>query len=407
MAPPIATYDEAMNGPPTLTFVNYPLETFTPTQSGAIATVIHECCRSALAIGLEPWVISRQGDRASFDWPRLIELHGPAWHEWRQDVAKRATRKATGMERPEDLVFGERAARAIESRNLHRTSILILHNSPELAVYLWWRLRGPRIVHHFHNQHTTGNTWRSMYRRLPIVTTGVSRFTANWVAAHYRLPSVDVVYNGVDHERFAPVRRDQARTVTVGFVGRTGREKAPDLLLSAALLIARDRSDFRLQIVGSNHWDRFELDDYQRELQSQATQLRRLGVEVRFIGHVDRAGLPSRIADTDIQVVPSRWDEPCALTLFEAMSCGLPLVASATGGTPEVVGGSGLLFPRDDAEALADLLRMLLDHPEIRGALGESARRRARRFAWSETLQGFLDAASRSAGGDRVATATL
>jgi glycosyltransferase involved in cell wall biosynthesis len=379
----------------TLTFVNYPLETFTPTQSGALATVIYECCRSALDIGLEPWVVSRRSSADSFAWSRLIELDGPVSHEWRQNLVKRAIRKAIGMERPEDLVFGERVARAIEARNLHRTSVLVLHNSPELAVYLWWRLRHPRIVHHFHNQHSTSKTWRSMYRRLPIVTTAVSKFTANWVAAHYRLPSVDVVYNGVDDERFAPFPGDQSRRLTVGFVGRTGREKAPDLLLRAALLVARDRSDFQVQIAGSNHWDRFELDDYQCELQLQVAQLRRLGVEACLLGHVGRRSLPSRIANTDIHVVPSRWDEPCALTLLEAMSCGLAVVASATGGTPEVLGESGLLFPRDDAEALADLLRVLLDHPEVRSALGESARRRARRFAWSTTLHGFMDAAAR------------
>jgi glycosyltransferase involved in cell wall biosynthesis len=240
-----------------------------------------------------------------------------------------------------------------------------------------------------------------MYRRLPIATTAVSSFTATWIAAHYGLSSVDVVYNGVDSERFAPFDMNRSRKVTFGFVGRTGREKAPDLLLRAALLIAEDRSDFQVQIVGSNHWDGFELDDYQRELQSQAAQLEAAGVETRFLGHVDRKSLPSRIADTDIQVVPSRWDEPCALTLLEGMSCGFAVVASATGGTPELLGGSGLLFPRDDAEALADLLRVLLDHPEVRDALGKSARRRAARFTWSETLQGFVDAASRSTSWDR------
>jgi glycosyltransferase involved in cell wall biosynthesis len=298
-------------------------------------------------------------------------------------------------------VFGERVARAIEARDLHRTSVLVLHNSPELAVYLWWRLRGPRIVHHFHNQHTTGNVWRLMYRCLPIVTTAVSRFTATWVAAHYRLPSVEVVYNGVDHERFVPISRDPSQKATLGFVGRTGREKAPELLLRAALLIAQDRSDFRVQIVGSNHWDGVRLDDYQRELRAHAAQLHRLGVEVLFVGHVARASVPSRLADTDIHILPSRWDEPCALTLLEAMSCRLAVVASATGGTPEVVGSSGLLFPRDDAETLADLLRALLDHPEARDALGDSARRRARRFTWSKTLHGFLDAASRSSVASR------
>ena len=86
-----------------------------------------------------------------------------------------------------------------------------------------------------------------------------------------------------------------------------------------------------------------------------------------------------------VGVVPSIWPEPQALVTFEAMACGRPVVASATGGLPEVVidGETGLLVPAGDVGALRDALRALLSDPRLRRRLGEAARRRARLFTAS------------------------
>src|SRR5439155_23454526 len=130
----------------------------------------------------------------------------------------------------------------------------------------------------------------------------------------------------------------------INFVGRTGIEKGPDVLLAAALRLAKRTKEFRLQLLGSNHWDRFELDDYQRKLQKMAAELQAMGIEVRCAGHIDRASLPDELRKAHIHVVPARWDEPFGMTTIEGMACGLATVASRTGGTPQVVGDAALLF---------------------------------------------------------------
>ena len=86
-----------------------------------------------------------------------------------------------------------------------------------------------------------------------------------------------------------------------------------------------------------------------------------------------------------VGVMPSIWPEPQPLVTFEAMACGRPVVASATGGLPEVVidGETGLLVPAGDVDALRDALRALLSDPVLRRRLGEAARRRARLFTAS------------------------
>jgi glycosyltransferase involved in cell wall biosynthesis len=94
-------------------------------------------------------------------------------------------------------------------------------------------------------------------------------------------------------------------------------------------------------------------------------------------------------------VVPSRWDEPFALTILEGMASGLASVVSRTGGAPEVVGDAGLLFERDSVEGLADQLRRLLFDQELRTAYARKARERAEQFTWNKTWGQFRAAMGR------------
>jgi len=84
-----------------------------------------------------------------------------------------------------------------------------------------------------------------------------------------------------------------------------------------------------------------------------------------------------------MHVVPSRWDEPFSLSLLEGMAMGLAVVASATGGIPEVLGRAGILTPRDDPETLAMVLAELLDDADMCRQRGQDARRRAETLPWS------------------------
>jgi glycosyltransferase involved in cell wall biosynthesis len=175
----------------------------------------------------------------------------------------------------------------------------------------------------------------------------------------------------------------------INFVGRTGIEKAPDLVLKAAVKLAARGLTFGVQILGSNHWDRLEMDDYQRELQRLAADLESRGIAVRRPGHIARAALPGELRRADIHVVPSRWEEPFALTILEGMACGLATIASRTGGAPEVVGDAGLLFERDDVDGLAEQLARLMTDPALRGDYARRARARAEEFTWDKTWEGF------------------
>jgi glycosyltransferase involved in cell wall biosynthesis len=102
-----------------------------------------------------------------------------------------------------------------------------------------------------------------------------------------------------------------------------------------------------------------------------------LAGEVHFLGW--RRDVPDLLAAMDILVLPS-YSEGVSLALLEAMAAGLPVIATAVGGTPEVVtdGVTGLLIPSRDAAALAEALERLLADPAGARALGNKAREHVR-----------------------------
>jgi glycosyltransferase involved in cell wall biosynthesis len=373
-------------------FINNSIETFTPTQSGAIATHIRECCRAAQLQKVEPVVISIRCAAAPYSDVKTILVDPPHIPDNRFAVKLlRAERKLTGWRHLRQKNHAANVERAIRNAGLHYQP-MILHNDPEMAVYLRDKFPRAFIVHHFHNQIDTTAQFRSRFAQSVNVITGVSDFTSRWVEDAYSLArnSVQTIHNGVDTEHFKPAAtsRTDDRPV-INFVGRTGIEKAPDLLLKAAVKLAQKTRDFSVQILGSNHWHKFERDHYQHQLDELVCELEKVGITVRRPGHVARTALPHALCGADINVVPSRWDEPFALTILEGMACGLASVVSRTGGAPEVVGDAGLLFERDSVDGLAGHLHRLLFDRELRAEYARKARARAEQFTWNKTWMQF------------------
>jgi glycosyltransferase involved in cell wall biosynthesis len=83
-----------------------------------------------------------------------------------------------------------------------------------------------------------------------------------------------------------------------------------------------------------------------------------------------------------LAIVPSIWAEPFGIVVIEAMSGGCPVVASRIGGIPDIVvdGGTGLLVPPADVDALRDAIARLLGKPDMMHRMGRAGRQRALEF---------------------------
>jgi glycosyltransferase involved in cell wall biosynthesis len=150
----------------------------------------------------------------------------------------------------------------------------------------------------------------------------------------------------------------------VGFLARLHEQKAP-LILIEALRELRDRgARFRAALVGSG-----PLAGAVRE-RTAAEGLDDIVSLLPFPGEVAPV-----LAAFDLYVLPSLW-EALPIGILEAMSTGLPVVASQVAGVPEEVdeGRTGLLVPPGDVGALASAIERLVDDEHLRREMGRAGR---------------------------------
>ena len=174
---------------------------------------------------------------------------------------------------------------------------------------------------------------------------------------------VTVVPNPVELPPDPPptARRGPARFL---YTGRLVAEKGlDDLLIAAASL----RGRATVELFGEGRL-------------AEALQARVAAEElpVRLHGFVGRDRLARELTAATATVLPARWPENCPLAILEAAALGVPAVASAVGGIPELVddGRTGLLVPAGDPATLAAALAALTADPARVAALGRAARRR-------------------------------
>lgn len=146
-------------------------------------------------------------------------------------------------------------------------------------------------------------------------------------------------------------------------VGRLHSQKGYDLLVDIAARW-RDRDRQPLLAIAGDGPDRTALAD----------RIAATGAPVTLLGH--RRDVADLLAACDLAVVSSRWE---ARQLFaqEALTAGRPLVCTAVGGVPGLVGDAAVLVPAGDGDALAGAVQALLDDPARRNELATQARRQA------------------------------
>ncbi len=173
------------------------------------------------------------------------------------------------------------------------------------------------------------------------------------------------------------------------YVGNHKRHKNIQLLLDAFADLRKEANGVRLVMTG----ERESLDGVLRFL--------KLGEEVVFLGQMPQEALPGIYRPARALVFPSHY-EGFGYPPLEAMACGVPPIVSDAAALPEVVGDAGLIVPRGDKDALRNAMLRILREPELRDALAEKSKERARFFHWeklaAETLRAYRDALSCSPG---------
>jgi len=192
----------------------------------------------------------------------------------------------------------------------------------------------------------------------------VSEYTRDMLrAAGYPEGSLLMIPNAVDLKRFTPRpigAREPGAPMTVAYVGRIRPVKGVKVLVDAWPKVMQGGADARLLIAG---------DGAEREGLEQTIRDAGVGDSVEFMGFI--SDVPGVLLRADIYVQPS-YQEGLPNAVLEAMSMGLPIVATRVSGNEDVVadGDNGLLVPPGDPDALAAALRKLVADPALAARMG-------------------------------------
>jgi glycosyltransferase involved in cell wall biosynthesis len=162
-------------------------------------------------------------------------------------------------------------------------------------------------------------------------------------------------------------RRSADPFTLVSVAGLDQPYKGTAILLNTLRELRQDGARIRLRLVGAGTL----LPDLQRQAGALGVQ-----DDVEFLGQLDRAGVRRSLDSGDLFVLPS-LTEGLPRALLEAMARGLPAVATAVGGVPELLSPE-CLVPARDPHALAGLIRRLMEDAAALDSLGRRNREIAR-----------------------------
>jgi glycogen synthase len=213
-----------------------------------------------------------------------------------------------------------------------------------------------------------------------VITPRLSKLLISDGAAENRIhvipPGVNPsLFEGPFEDPFSGVGRPR-----VLFVGRLAPQKGVDTLVAAAGLLKDPCA--QVLLVG---------DGPERKALERETERLGVGDRLHFVGFVTHDRLPAAMAHADVLVLPSLYEE-LGTVLLEAMQAGLPIVASKTGGIPDVIedGVNGMLVPPGDPGALARAIDRLLADRDLACRLSEGAKERGKDYDWEMLAERVL-----------------
>jgi len=249
-------------------------------------------------------------------------------------------------------------------------NVNLVHTSPDYAIF-HARMNIPLIVT-FHNyvldrfmrdyssalQNVHYQTDLKAFTKLVMgkadIITSVSHFTANLVKRELKITkNIRVIYNGIDHNLFTPKKQKSDNKIKALFCGNLTKRKGAMWIMPIV-----DKLDGNIMI------------NYTAGLQTTDNLIHH--PRLHCLGSVPYEKMPSVYQDMDILLFPT-VREGFGLAAAEAMSCGLPVVATDCSSLPELIdnGKGGFLCPLGDVDAFAEKINFLAENPVLRREMGE------------------------------------
>lgn len=248
------------------------------------------------------------------------------------------------------------------------------------------KLKIPHICHVRESYASFGWVWR-FYRpflmKFSRKILPVSQAMAGQFPDSVQGNKVVVVHDGFPLDEFDPVGKKRIErfkeqfklenSLVVGLVGRIIlQRKGQDVFVRAVALLKDKHPSVRFILVGSCYpGNEFHLENLNKLIDE-------LDVRESIVLTGEADDVKAAYSALDISVMASATPEPFGGVTIESMAFGKPVVGTNIGGTPEQIddGGTGLLIPPNDPQAMADAISKLLDDEKLRIQMGEAGRQR-------------------------------
>jgi glycosyltransferase involved in cell wall biosynthesis len=349
-------------------------EAFQHTGAGAISICVRD---GAAASGLAGRIkILGEAVAEPFDAARFVPVAPAAW--W---YGRRTARYAHGVIR----TLRDLAPAYIE-----------IHNRPVYVAPLRRAFPQTPILLYIHNDPRTIRGIREAAERagcleqvsaVVCVSEFIKRCMLEGVERHPHAGKVRVVLNGVDTAAVTPSARKRREIV---FVGRLSPQKGGLLFARAAFLVKERLRDWRFVLVGARSFGKPTLgSEYEQQV---VEAMQQLGAQGEITGYLPRVQAMARLQQAAIAAIPSQWDDPCPLSVIEAMASGCAVAASPRGGIPELVADAGILIGGGEPAAWAEQLARLAEDAGLQRHYQQAARARAERSLDIRHTSAQLDA---------------
>ena len=275
--------------------------------------------------------------------------------------------------------------------------VILVENNMDLYKDLYPKLTHEKIYFHLHNNVDCGDNAKTKEKTSFVLNTA----DEIWVVSNFlrkRLLRIDsnkkanikVIYNGIisdDFKQLNEIERKSVRgklgikdtKIVFTFVGRLCNEKGIDKFIQAMQLL-KDKENIEYIIVGNNFFGTSSEDTYIKKLKDSAKGLEN---KIHFTGYIENKKLYKIYSVSDVVVIPTQVEETFSVVALEAMAMGLPVIASNSGGLPEVLSDKCAEFIKRDKDFVNNLSKEidnLAENKELREKMGKAGKKRSKLF---------------------------
>lgn len=276
-------------------------------------------------------------------------------------------------------------------KSLDDDALVVLENTPKYYKKISRLCNKKKVIIHLYNDLLNSNIPNSKFicNNVDKIIT-VSRFNAKIIEDICDPNKIEVVYNGVDINKFDNNNKESIRkemrkkyniddnTTVFIFVARLVKEKGIEELLESFVNICNNY-DCKLIVVGNKLYGENLVTPFLKKLYAISKKSKD---KIIFTGHVDYDLLPQYYFMSDVGILPSLYDEPFSLSAIEYMASGLAVIVSDAGGFPEMIGDTGVIVRRENLiRNLENTMIKLMIDKDLRRKLSKKSKKRSEQYS--------------------------